>query len=329
VIKYIIKRILWLIPVLLGVAILIFSIMYFVPGDPVEIIMGSGATAAEKEVVREQLGLNQPYIKRLLDFLGKFFLHFDLGKSYIDGVPVMQSLLQRLPRTLVITMGSTILAIILGIPLGIISAMKHDKPLDSFSVLVALVGVSMPHFWLAMLLILLFALKLHWLPSFGIGSWQSYVLPCIASCFGILANLARQSRSSMLEVIQSDYITTARSKGVSQFGVICFHALPNALIPIVTVIGTRLASGVAGSLILESVFSIPGIGLYMITAINQRDYPAIQGSIVFTSFLFGIIILIVDLIYAAIDPRIKARYTSGSRRKKGDAVLSKGDPVNA
>jgi peptide/nickel transport system permease protein len=303
--------------------------MYFVPGDPVDIIMGATATAAEKEALREQMGLNQPYIKRLFDFLGNFFFHFDLGKSYIDSIPVMQSLLQRLPRTLIISIGSMILAIILGIPLGIISAMKHDKPLDSFSMLVALLGVSMPHFWLAMLLILLFALKLHWLPSFGIGSWQSYVLPCIASCFAVLANLARQSRSSMLEVIRSDYITTARSKGVSKFGVICFHALPNALIPIVTVIGTRMASGVAGSLILESVFSIPGIGLYMITAINQRDYPAIQGSIVFTSFLFGIIILIVDLIYAAIDPRIKAQYAGAGKRKKGGAASLKEDSVNA
>lgn len=318
-VKYIFKRILWMIPVLLGVAILIFTIMYFVPGDPAELMLGSQASEAEKEMLRESMGLNEPYIIRLFHYLKNLFFHFDLGNSYRDGVPVLQSLLERLPRTLIISVGSILLAVCIGIPLGIISAVKQDKPLDSISMIIALFGVSMPHFWTAMMLILLFSHKLGWLPSYGMDSWKHYILPCISACFYVLASLARQSRSGMLEVIRADYVTTARAKGVSKMGVICGHALPNALIPIVTVIGSRLASGLAGSIIVESVFSIPGIGLYMINAINSRDYPAIQGSIVFTSFMFGFVMLFVDILYSVIDPRIKSQYIGKKKRKKDDA----------
>lgn len=314
--RYICNRLLWLIPVILGITILIFTIMYFVPGDPVGSLVGSSATEQEKEEMREKMGFNDPYIVRLGRYLEDVFLHFDFGESYMTGLPVIEEIMNRIPRTLYVALGSMVVAVILGIPLGIVAAVKQDSLADSASMIVALMGVSMPNFWFATLMVLLFALKLNWLPAMGIGSFKNYIMPIIASAFGLLANLARQSRSGMLEVIRADYITTARAKGASRWSVIVNHALPNALIPIITVIGTRLASCLAGSLILENVFSIPGVGQYMIKAINSRDYPAVQGSIIFVSVFFGVVMLLVDLIYAAVDPRIKDRYVSNGKARR-------------
>lgn len=306
--KYIFKRVLFMIPVLAGVAIIIFTIMYFVPGDPTSTILGAGATVEERTFLREQMGLNQPYLVRLFNYLKELFLRFDFGTSYSSSKPVLPELLERLPRTAIITIGSIVLAVLIGLPLGITAAVHQNTIVDRLSIFISLLGVSMPTFWLALLLILLFSLQLGWLPSFGFNGVIYYIMPWIASCFGVLATLSRQSRSSMLEVIRQDYITTAKAKGVSRRGVIYGHALPNALIPVITVIGTSIAAGFAGSLIIEQVYSIPGLGLYMVNAINARDYAAVQGSVVFTSFMFSIIMLVVDLVYAFIDPRIKARY---------------------
>lgn len=282
--KYIGKRLLLMIPVVIGVAITIFTIMYFVPGDPAQIILGTSATEADLAAKRTELGLDQPYLVRLGTYLSDIFLHGNFGKSYINNTPITQELLGRLPRTLL---------------LGVIS------------IAIALVGVSMPTFWVALMLVILFALKLGWLPAMGIGGIQYYILPCIANSFGGIATQARQARSSMLEVIRSDYITTARAKGVSEHKVIYGHALPNALIPIVTVAGSNLAHMFGGSLIIEQVFSIPGIGTYMITAVNSRDYPVVEGCVIFLAITFSIMMLLVDLAYAYIDPRIKAQYEGG------------------
>ena len=317
--RYIVKRLLLMIPVVLSVAVIIFTIMYFVPGDPAEIILGVTATQEELEACRESLGLNQPYLIRLGKFLEDLFLHFDFGTSYIDGTSVRTNIINRLPNTLIISLGSMLVAMVLGVSLGINAAIHQNGIADRISMLIALVGISMPGFWLALMLVLLFALKLNWLPSYGTGGIKYFILPWIAAALPEMARLARQSRSSMLEVIHSDYITTALAKGVKKRDVILRHALPNALIPIITVFGGGLAHGMGGALIIESVFSIPGLGLYIVNSINNRDYPSVQGTIVFFSILFSIIMLLVDLAYAAVDPRIKAAFSRSSvgHRKVG------------
>ena len=317
--RYIGKRLLLMIPVVLSVAVIIFTIMYFVPGDPAEIILGVTATQEELEACRESLGLNQPYLIRLGKFLEDLFLHFDFGTSYIDGTSVRTNIINRLPNTLIISLGSMLVAMVLGVSLGINAAIHQNGIADRISMLIALVGISMPGFWLALMLVLLFALKLNWLPSYGTGGIKYFILPWIAAALPEMARLARQSRSSMLEVIHSDYITTALAKGVKKRDVILRHALPNALIPIITVFGGGLAHGMGGALIIESVFSIPGLGLYIVNSINNRDYPSVQGTIVFFSILFSIIMLLVDLAYVAVDPRIKAAFSRSSvgHRKVG------------
>lgn len=316
--RYILKRILWLIPVILGVCVFIFTIMSFVPGDPAAITLGPGATAAEIAVKRAELGLDQPFAVRLLTYMRDVFLRFDFGRSYITGNRITTELLQRLPKTAVIGFTSMFLAILIGVPLGINAAVHQNGLADRICMVLALVGISVPVFWLALMMVIAFSLHLRWLPSSGISSWTGYILPCIASSFGGMASLARQSRSSMLEVIRSDYITTARSKGVSEREVIYKHALPNALIPIITIAGNKLALVFGGSVVIENVFSIPGIGTYMVNAVNNRDYPVVMGSVLFLAVVFAAVMVVVDLVYAYVDPRIKARYigTQKSGRKK-------------
>jgi len=314
--KYIGKRLLLMIPVVIGVAIVIFTIMYFVPGDPATIILGTNATEVELAAKRSELGLDQPYLVRLAKYMSDIFLHADFGKSYINNTDITTELLGRLPRTMLLGIISIALSLIIGVPLGISAAVHQGTWLDSLCMLIALVGVSMPTFWVALLLVILFALKLGILPAMGIGGIQYYILPCVANCFGGLAMQARQARSSMLEVIRSDYITTARAKGVSEHNVIYGHALPNALIPIITVAGTNLAHMFGGSLIIEQVFSIPGVGMYMITAVNSRDYPVVEACVIFLAIAFSIMMLLVDLAYAYIDPRIKAQYEGGKKGRR-------------
>lgn len=232
--RYVIKRLLWMIPVVLGVAILIFCIMSFCPGDPAEIILGSGATEAELAAKREMLGLNRPFFVRLFDYLKTVFLEFDFGTSYSFGQSVTKDLMARLPRTLTIGFFGILLSVLVGVPLGITAAVHQNGWGDRISMVVALVGVSMPGFWLGLMLVIFFALKLRWVPASGFETWQCYILPCIANSMGGIATLARQTRSSMLDVIRADYIVTARAKGVSERKVRYKHMLPNALIPIIT-----------------------------------------------------------------------------------------------
>jgi peptide/nickel transport system permease protein len=304
-----------MIPIFVGVAILIFTLMFFVPGDPVEIILGSAATQAQVESVREQLGLNQPYIVRLGYFLGNLFFHGSFGNSYIHGTNVGTELLARFPRTLTLAAFSILLSMSIGIPLGIRAATHANKAEDRISMFVSMIGVSMPNFWLALMLVLLFSLKLGWLPSSGDKGWEYYVLPIVANALGGIAGIARLTRSSMLEVIRADYVTTARAKGVAEHDVVYQHALPNALIPIITICGGRFGGQLGGTMVIETVFAIPGIGAYLINSINNRDYNAVQGSVLYIAFTFSIVMLLVDVIYAFVDPRIKAQY-EGQHKKK-------------
>jgi ABC-type dipeptide/oligopeptide/nickel transport system permease component len=205
--------------------------------------------------------------------------------------------------------------IAMGIPLGIIAAVKQDTWIDRIAMFTALFGISMPGFWIALMLVLFFSVRLSWLPPYGIGGWQYYVLPVIANGFVGVATQARQTRSSMLEVIRSDYITTARAKGMSELRVLLRHALPNALLPVITVIGNGMGRMLAGTVVIESIFSIPGVGMYLVGGINNRDYNIVQSSVIFLALAFALIMLLVDLLYAFIDPRIKAQFAGQKRRK--------------
>jgi peptide/nickel transport system permease protein len=299
--------------VVLGVTVLIFTIMYFTPGDPVATILGGSATQAEIEAKRAALGLNASYFERLGRYLSDIFLHFDFGTSYIYNTPVTVELLNRLPRTLVITVICMLLQIFIGMPLGIIAAVKQNGWGDRLAMFVALFGVSMPSFWVGLMLVILFSLKLGWLPPYGLGGIEYYILPCVANSFPGIATQARQTRSSMLEVIRSDFIVTARSKGMSEFQVLFKHALPNALIPVITIVGNGFSMLLAGAIVIEIVFSIPGVGTYLMDGINNRDYPVVQTSVVFLAVAFSLIMLLVDLFYAFVDPRIKAQFEGKGR----------------
>lgn len=312
-IRYIGKRLLQMIPILLTVAILIFTLMYFVPGDPVQIMLGDTATPEQIAAARASFGLDKPYLVRLWNYLVGI-IHLDFGTSYIQGSSVAQELFLRFPRTLTLASLSILFTIVVGIPIGIQCAIHANKLSDKVWMFLTILGNSMPGFWLALLLVILFSVKLGWLPSNGTGGLKYYILPVIANSIGSLADIARQTRSSMLEVIRSDYVVTARSKGLLEKDVIWKHALPNALIPIITVCGSRFGFMLGGTVIIESVFSIPGIGMYMVNGINSRDYPVVQGSIIYIAFIFAFIMLITDLIYAYVDPRIKAQYVKSVKK---------------
>lgn len=314
--KYITKRILWLIPVIVGVTFLIFTIMFFIPGDPVAIMLGSSATQAEIEQAREMLGLDGSYLHRFWNYASGVFLRFDLGTSFQYGTSVTADMLTRFPRTFTLAVASMLISICVGVPLGVIAATHQNTVSDRASMIVAMFGVSMPSFWLAILLVLLFSMKLGLLPSYGIGGLKFYILPAIANSFGGIAGFARQTRSSVLECIRADYVTTARAKGVSEKKVLMGHILPNSMIPIITYAGTQFSGLLGGAIVIENVFTIPGIGTYMVQAINYRDYGAVQGSVIFSAITFSVVMLIVDVIYAYVDPRIKAQYENKQRSTK-------------
>lgn len=316
--RYILRRLLQMIPVVLGVTILVFTIMYFIPGDPVKMMLGPEATALEIDALRQRLGLSDPYLVRLGKFLGDIIFHFDFGDSWVYNTPVTTELLNRLPRTFTIAAICILLQIVVGIPLGIIAAVNHNGWGDRISMFIALFGISMPNFWIALMLVLFFSVQLGWLPPYGIGGIEYYILPCIANAFPGIATQARQTRSSMLEVIRSDYITTARAKGMSELRILLRHALPNALLPVITIIGNGMGMLLAGTVVIETIFSIPGIGMYLVGGINTRDYNIVQSSVIFLALAFTAVMLLVDLAYAFIDPRIRAQF-AGQRRRKHHA----------
>lgn len=315
--RYIVNRLLWMIVILLGAAFLIFSILYFAPGDPAKLMLGDNATVEEIAALRAKLGLDKSYLEQLGSFLFQTFIQFDLGTSWIYSVSVMQELMIRLPRTLIIGLASMVLTVIIGIPLGILAATHQGKWQDYGVIGISMIFVSLPGVWIALMLVIIFALQLGWLPAYGLDSWQGYVLPIIAGTIGGIATNARQARSSMLETIRADFITTARAKGQSERTIIYKHMLPNALMPLITSLGGRFAGIVAGASITEKVYSIPGVGLYLLNGISYRDYPIVRGCTMFFAAFAAVVILLVDLIYAWIDPRIKAQYTRSSARGKG------------
>ncbi len=313
--RYILRRLLQMIPVILGVTILVFTILYFIPGDPVRLLLGAEPTPAQVEAKREAMGLNDPYLVRLGKYVEGIVLHFDFGKSWIYNTPVTSELLQRFPRTLTIAVICMLMQICIGTPLGIIAAVNRNGWGDRISMFIAMFGISMPNFWLALMLVLFFSVKLGWLPPYGIGGLKFYILPCIANAFPGIATQARQTRSSLLEVIRSDYITTARAKGMSEMRILLRHALPNALLPVITIIGNGTGMLLAGTVVIEMIFAIPGVGWYLVGGIGNRDINVVQSSVIFLAIAFTLIMLLVDLAYAFIDPRVKARFAGQKRRK--------------
>jgi len=300
-----------LIPVLLCVAIVIFTIMYFTPGDPIQFILGEHYTQEQYDAMAAQLGLDKPYIIQLANFLKNAFLKLDFGTSYVLKTDVGHELLSRLPRTATIAVVCCLLQVVISIPLGITAATHQNGLVDRFCIFLAMVGISVPGFWLGMMLMLLFGQRLHWLPISGIDHWYSYILPCVANALLGIGGMTRLSRSQMLEVIRSDYVVTARAKGIPERKILYNHALPNALIPIITYIGSNFGRALGGTVVIETVFAIPGIGYYMVKAVGNRDYPIIRGGVTLLALLFCVVILVVDVLYAFIDPRIKAQYERG------------------
>ncbi len=316
--RYIVKRLLWLIVITICVAILIFIIMWFVPGDPAQIILGTGATQADIMALREKMGLNDPFLVQLGRYLNEL-LHFDFGTSYVYKVPVISEFATRLPRTLMLGLVAIILNVLIGIPLGISAAIHRNTFRDQGMLFFAMLLISMPQFFLAEVLVVLFSLKLGWLPPLGIGTWKHWILPILTGSMSGIAQIARQTRSAVLETIRADFVTTARAKGLEERKVIYKHMLPNALIPVVSDLGMQLSMVIAGSVVVESVFSFPGIGLFMLTGIQGRDYPVIRSCVLLLAVFSAVIILLVDLLYAFLDPRIKAQYVNYAARKGGKA----------
>ena len=305
--KYIFKRILLLIPVLLGVSFLVFSIMSFTPGDPAQLILGESAPKAQVLALREEMGLNDPFLMQY----GRFVLNAvqgDFGRSYTSGREVFGEIFQRFPNTLILAIIGVIIAILIGIPVGIISATKQYSIMDSTSMIAALLGVAMPNFWLGLMLILFFSVGLGWLPSGGFGGWKSLILPSITLGTGAAAIITRMTRSSMLEVIRQDYIRTARAKGVSEKKVINKHALKNALIPVITVVGLQFGYLLGGAVLTETVYSWPGVGRMMVEAIRSKDTPVVLAAVLFLATTFSIVNLFVDILYGFVDPRVKSQY---------------------
>ena len=305
--KYICKRILMMIPVIIGVSLLVFLVLKMTPGDPARVVAGSEADEATVEQIREELGLNKPVLQQYVDYMLNL-LHGDMGTSYTTNKPVAEEILARMPTTFILAFAGVFVAVLIGIPLGIISATKQYSILDYISTLLALGGVAMPNFWLGLMLILLFSLKLGWLPSGGGDSWTAYVLPAITLGVGATANFMRTTRSSMLEVIRQDYIRTARAKGAGEGRVVMHHALRNAMIPVITVIGLQIGTLLGGAVVNETVFSLPGLGTLMINAITQNNEPVVLGCLITFAIIFSLVNLLIDILYAFIDPRIKSQY---------------------
>ena len=315
-IRYVIKRTLLIIPVVLLVAVVIFTIMYFTPGDPASLILGTGASAEDILALREQMGLNDPFFVQLGAFLYKTFIRFDFGESYFSGVPIINELMKRFPNTLFLALSVAVTETVIGIPLGMAAARHKGKLIDHLCMLIALIGVSAPAFWIGLQLMILFSLKLGWLPVSGVATREGWLLPIFVTSWRGIAQLARQSRSSMLEVINSDYITTARAKGLSEGTLLTRYALPNALIPVIQTLGNNFGMTLGGTVVIENVFSVPGIGQYLVSAITNRDYAVIRCTVVILAVAFSIVMLLVDLAFAFVDPRIKAQYEGKARKKR-------------
>lgn len=303
--KYILKRILILIPTIIGVSFVVFSLLYLSPGDAALASAGPNAPKETVEILRNKMGLNDPFLIQYGRFLKNLIFHFDLGTSYQSKTPVIEKILRVFPNTLKLAGVSLIFAIISGIILGVIAGINKNNIIDSIISFAGMIGLAMPIFWSGLLLIIIFSSKLKLLPASGFSSWRHMILPVLALGLQTSSSIMRMTRSSMIEVLDKDYIRTARAKGLKKSRIIFIHALKNAMIPIITTIGLQAGGLLGGSILTETVFSISGIGRLMVDSVKTRDYPVILGGVMFIALVYSIISIIVDILYGFLNPQIK------------------------
>ncbi len=305
-VKYIVKRLILIIPIIFGISIILFTIMNLTPGDPAQMLIGDTYTEEALDQLRAELGLDKPFFQQYIDYIWNA-LHGDFGISYRTRNPVFDEVFSRFPHTVAITFLSIIIQVVVGVIVGIVAAVKQYSLLDTISQAITMVLASVPDFWIGLMLLLLFSVKLGLLPLSGIENWTGYILPAVAVALPYMANLIRLTRSTMLDVMRMDYIDTAKAKGVPKKKIIFKHALKNALLPVVTLAGVNISWMLGGTIVIEQVFNIPGIGSLMITSIRNKDTPVVMATVMFIAVLSCLINLATDLIYAAIDPRVKAQ----------------------
>ncbi len=303
--RFFLRKLAIVVPTVIGAITLVFFFLHMIPGDPVEVMLGETAQQADKEGLREELGLNLPLHIQYARFITGV-VQGDLGESYFYRRPVTRVIAERIPATVELALAAFLVAGLVAIPLGIVAALREGTAVDNVSVLFSLLGVSMPNFWLGPLLIILFSIKLDWFPVSGREGVGSLVLPAVTLGTALAAILSRMTRSSLLERLRDDYLTTARAKGLPEWKVIMKHALRNALIPIITVMGLQFGTLLSGAIITENVFSWPGIGTLLINAIEARDYPLVQGCVLFISLSYVMVNLLTDLLYGWVDPRVRS-----------------------
>ena len=320
--RYIGKRLLMMVPVLLGVVLVVFSMLYFSPGRAADYMLGDMATEEDKLMFEEQNGLDKPFIVQYVNYVLDI-LKGDLGVSYTSKRPVLDEIMARFPNTLLLATVSMVIATIIGVSLGILSATKQYTIWDNLARVGSIIGVSMPSFWEGLMLAILFSVTLGWLPPSGFSSWRHWILPAITVSTVPAATIMRMTRSSMLEAVRQDYVRTARAKGQSERVVIWHHAFRNALIPVMTVIGLNFGRLLGGMAITEAVFAIPGVGKLVVDAIPVKNAPLVQGGILFIAFAMSMINLATDVLYAYVDPRIRSQYVR--RRKKANASEEGGE----
>ncbi|MGA0404554.1 MAG: nickel ABC transporter permease [bacterium] len=302
--NFLLRRLLLLIPVLWGVATLVFLLLHFIPGDPVDLMLGDSALGTDRETLRAQLGLNDPLIVHYLRYFG-YLLQGDWGTSLFSKKPVFEEIMERVPATMELMFGAMVVTILVAMPLGLIAAVNKGTWIDQGAMIFSLLGVSIPNFWLGPMLILLFSIHFDLLPVNERGGLEHLILPALTLGTSLASILARITRSSVVETLQAEYIRTARSKGISELRILFRHALRNALIPIVTVIGLQVGVLLSGAIITEAIFDWPGLGNLLISAINSRNYPLVQGCVLFIAGSYVMVNLVIDLLYAYLDPRIR------------------------
>jgi peptide/nickel transport system permease protein len=277
-------------------------------------MLGTHYTEADYVAMQAELGLNGTFLEQLGRFMYQVFIKFDFGVSFMTRLPVVDELVRRSSKTLVLAFSVIIMELVLGIPLGMAAAKNRGKWVDQLCMTIAIIGVSVPAFWLGLQLIVVFSLKLKWLPSYGITSWSGWILPIFVNSLNGIARMARQSRSSMLDVIRSDYVITGRAKGLPERTLLARYALPNALIPLIQTAGNSFGTSLGGTVIIENIFSIAGIGNYLVAGIGNRDYAVVRGTVIVLSIAFCLVMLLVDIAFAFVDPRIKAQYKTRGKK---------------
>lgn len=308
--KYVVKRLVWMIPIVIGVSIVIFIILSITPGDPGTFILGGGGTQGEVDAINHQLGYDLPGWQRYFKYMSGV-VRLDFGTSYMTKLPVINEVLTKIPVSVSVAIFGILASLLIGIPLGVLSAVKQYSIWDTFPTFLAIFLSAAPSFWVGLMFMWLFSVELGWFPAQGLTSVKGYVMPTLTLGLIYGAQTLRFTRSSMLETIRQDYIRTAKAKGASRSAVIWKHAIKNALLPVITVTGNNFGALLGGAIVTETLYGLPGLGSYIVSGVKSKDVPVVMGGTISLAILFSIVMLLVDLIYAYVDPRIKAKYTGG------------------